>query len=95
MLEDSAAAEAQWIRRREADLEALHDLTHGGRLHVLGRVRAGTIEPNYAEQDVEWLLVSSIEIQLRSGLELFDLMGDVAAAEDLAAFSERFDRAPL
>lgn len=36
---------------------------------------AEAIEPNYAEQDVDSLLGIAMEVQIRSGLELFDLMG--------------------
>ena len=91
----SATAEAEWLEQMEKQLSAFHDLTHGGRLHVLGRVDGDTIEPNYAEQDVESLLGISIEVELRSGLALFELMGDATAMEGLAVFSERLDRRPL
>ena len=95
VLEDRAAAEAVWVKRMAEGIEVFNDLTHGGRLHVLGRVGSETIAPNYAEQDVDSLLGIAIEVQIRSGLELFHLMGNGDAIEELAVFSERFGRRPL
>lgn len=34
VLEKRAPAEAEWVKRVSEGIEALHDLTHGGRLHV-------------------------------------------------------------
>ena len=95
VLEDRATAEAVWVKQVAKGIEAFHDLTHGGRLHVLGRVGSETIAPNYAEQDVDSLLGIVIEVQIRSGLELFELTGNGDAIEEFAVFSKRFDRRPL
>ena len=94
-MKGQAVAEGEWLAHMEALISDFHDLTHGGKLHVQGRVREVVIEPNYAEQTVESLLRTSIEVQLRSGLALLELIGDATAMENLAAFAERLGRRPL
>ena len=94
-LEEAAAEESKWVKLVTQELEALHDLAHGGRLHVLGRVGADTIEPNYAAQDVMSLVGIAIEIQIRAGAELLEMNGDEAGMEELAEIVRRLDRRPI
>lgn len=93
-LASQVPAEAKWVERIAEGLDALHDLAHGGRLHVLGRVGTSAVEPKYPEEDVKSLVGMGIEVQIRSGAELIGLMGDETAMEELANHSMRFDRDP-
>ena len=94
-LEEAAPEVSKWLKLVMVGVEALHDLAHGGRLHVLGRVGADTIEPNYAAEDVMSLVGIAIEIQIRSGAELLEMNGDEAGMEELAEIASRFDRHPI
>ncbi len=91
-LDEVAPSESKWLKRVAEGMEALHDLAHGGRLHVLGRVGADTIEPNYAVQDVMSLIGLAIEIQIRAGAELLEMNGDEAGMEELAEICGGLDR---
>ena len=94
-LEEVAPDESKWVRVVTRGLEALHDLAHGGRLHVLGRAGTHAIEPNYAGQDVMSLIGMVMEVQIRAGAELLELNGDEAGMEELGKIVDRLDRRPI
>ena len=87
-VEERAPEEAPWVRSiMEANREDLHDLTHGGYLHVAGRRTHSSIEPRYSPQMLQWLLATVvIEIYIRCGLALFEWMGDANACAELDAW---------
>ena len=97
-VEERAPEEAPWIRSiMEANRKDLHDLTHGGYLHVAGRQTPSTIEPRYSPRRLQWLLAAVTEIYIRCGLALFEWMVDANACAELDAWltEKDVDRPPV
>ena len=73
-----------WIHATaEKNLLSFHDLTHGGSEHVKRRIRDGSIEPSYPEQELESLIELGNEIRIRIGVELLSLLNDEEGLEKL------------
>ena len=83
-LKNRAPDQSAWVLQMTERLNPFHDLAHGGRLHVLARVGADSIEPNYPVGQLEALVAIGIEVLIRTGVELLALMGDEGAMEELA-----------
>ena len=96
VLEDHGLEQSAWVQKVARESKELNDLVHGGRLHLRGRIGADVIEPQYPVQQLEWLVTQGIEVRIRIGRELLDLMGDEQELEELQAYLDaRFDRPPL
>ena len=85
----------EWAAAEVRQLPALHDLAHGGRLHVFGRNTSRTIEPRYDDRDLVTLVDFGIELRIRVGVELLTLLDDEGAMEGLMEMARRFDRRPV
>lgn len=85
----------EWTTAQARQLPALHDLAHGGRLHVLGHNTSKTIEPRYDGRDLVTLVDLGIELRIRVGVELLTLLDDERAMEELMEMAGRFDRRPV
>lgn len=73
-----------WIHaNKTANMNAFHDLTHGGSEHVKRRITSTAIEPSYPEQELEGLMKFGIEVRIRIGAELLSLIGNEVAIEEL------------
>ena len=73
-----------WIHAiSEKNLRNFHDLTHGGHHHVLRRITADSMEPNYPEKELETLIEFANEIRIRIGCETLLLLNDEDAIQDL------------
>jgi hypothetical protein len=76
-----------WIHANsEKNLVALHDLTHGGSVHVKRRINEGSVEPRYPEEELRSLVNLGNEIRVRIGAELLTRLND---EEGLKNLSER------
>ena len=85
--------QSAWISSFNQQSRELNDLVHGGNLHLRARIGDGVIQPDYPAGRIRWLIAEGIEVQIRVACEFFDLMCDVQAMEDLAAYLKRnFDR---
>ena len=94
-LDESAPDESEWISFVMQGLDELHDLTHSGKPHVLNRITESTVQPNYSEQDVETLLGYAIEVQIRAGCLLVEVLNDPELMEELEAYLDRLNRPKL
>ena len=75
-----------WIHaNKKVNWTAFNDLTHGGSEHVRRRSTEELVEPNYPEQELEALVRFGTEVRLRVGSDLFNLIGDDIAKEQLNA----------
>ena len=93
LLEDRGLKQSRWVRKVVAEATELNDLVHGGGLHLQGRIGAEAIEPRYPAQYLDWLVSQGIEIRIRIGCELFDLMRDEQGLADLQLYvNAHFDR---
>ena len=77
---------------RRADL---NDLVHAGGHHLGGHIGDESIEPHYPDRHVKWLIVQGIEVRIRVGCELFELMGDEQGIGDLEAYVDSHFVRPL
>lgn len=86
LLEKQELEQSKWVRTVVAEGAELNDLVHGGGLHLRGRIGAESIEPRYPTGHVEWLIAQGIEVRIRVGCELFELMRDEQGLRDLNAY---------
>jgi hypothetical protein len=78
------AAGGAWIHaNKNANWSSFNDLTHGGSEHVKRRCTQEAVEANYPESELVALVQFGIEIRIRIGAELFILMDDEMAMEQL------------
>lgn len=90
-----AESGGEWIQAIKAtNMNAFHDLTHGGNEHVKRRITAGGIEPGYPEQELEAFTKLGIEVRIRIGAELLSLMGNEVAIEELSRRASVFRTSP-
>ena len=96
LLEDHGLEQSKWVRTVVAEAAELNDLAHGGGLHLRGRIGAEVIEPRYPVRHLKWLIAWGIEVRIRIGCELFDLMGDGQGLGELQAYvNAHFVRPPI
>jgi hypothetical protein len=73
-----------WIHANaNTNWRSFNDLTHGGSEHVRRRNTQDAVEPNYPESELEALVRFGIEVRIRIGVEIFSLMNDENAMEQL------------
>ena len=96
LLEARELEQSKWVRTVVAEGADLNDLVHGGGLHLRGRIGAESIEPRYPIGHVEWLIAQGIEVRIRVGCELFELMAHEEGLRDLKAYVDsHFVRPPI
>lgn len=95
VLKEKAPEVGEWAAAEARQLPALHDLAHGGRIHVFGRNTSKMIEPRYDGRDLVTLVDLGIELGIRVGIELLTLLHDGVAMKQLMEMAARFDRRPI
>ncbi len=94
-LNDHAPDESAWVSFVITGLDALHDLTHGGRLQILNRITESSIEPYYSDEDIATLLCYAIEGQIRSACLLIEVLNDSDLMEEFRRYLSGLERPPL
>ncbi len=94
-LKETAHEVGRWVSAQAQQIPALNDLAHGGRLHVLGHNASRTIEPGYDGRDLETLVRLGIELRIRIAAEMFALLADEGAMDELQEIAGRLDRRPV
>ena len=95
-IDNQAKPHADWIRETErANMRHFHDFTHGGIQHVRRRITEDSVEPNYPEQESEYLVGLGVEVSIRVGVEIFSLMNDRVGIMQLYERTQVFPREPL
>lgn len=80
-----------WIHEIAAsNRKAFHDLTHGGAEHLLRRITANSIEPNYPEEELVRLMHIQIEIQIAIGVNLLASSNNLEALEILESMAKHY-----
>ena len=80
---DKAKLHVDWIRANSANMDVLHDFTHGGIQQVLRRIDNKVVEPRYPARELESLVGFGIEVYIRVGCEMFSLMNDTDSKRQL------------
>ena len=92
---DGDTSGGAWIdANKNANWNAFNDLTHGGSEHVKRRCTLKAVEPNYPETGLIALVQFGIEVRIRIGAALLDLMNDEIAMEQLNEKAKNLRIAP-
>ena len=95
-IDNKAKPHADWIRETEkANMRYFHDFTHGGIQHVRRRITENSVEPNYPEQELQYLVGLGVEVSIRVGVEIFSLINDRVGIMQLYEQAQVFPRQPL
>lgn len=84
-----------WVELAISEIKVLHDLTHGGALHVKGRLTESAVEPNYQRAQLDALLERVIEVRIRIACEQFALLGDEHSIKSMNNLVSSFNRKPI
>tara|TARA_R110002072_G_scaffold20841_7_gene75245 strand:+ start:2659 stop:3255 length:597 start_codon:yes stop_codon:yes gene_type:complete len=81
---DAPETGGYWITEMtKLNIEAFHDLTHGGMEHVIRRMKDDSIEPNYAVSEIEQLLRVRNQYCINGVVYLLQLVGNEKALSEL------------
>ena len=95
-IDNKAKPQADWIRKTEGtNMRHFHDFTHGGIQHVRRRITENSVEPNYQERELEYLVGLGVEVSIRVGVEIFSLMNYRVGIMQLYEKAQVFPRKPL
>lgn len=90
-IENDEQSGGAWIHANaNANLNAFHDLTHGGAQHVRRRSKGNSVEPNYPVRELKSLICFGNEIRIRIGVELLSALNDKVAITQLHARAQGF-----
>jgi hypothetical protein len=90
-IENNVETDGAWIHaNKNHNLISFHDLTHGGSEHVRRRNMEDSVEPNYPEEELEFLVNFGIEVQIRIGAELLSQLKDEDGIEQLHEMAQSF-----
>ena len=93
---DCAPEHYDWIQDiRQGNLKIFHSFTHGGGTHVWRRHETGSVEANYPEWELRYLILFGVEVRIRIGALFFDLIKDYPACMELDSWAKKFERTPI
>ena len=96
-IEKGAPNHAIWIRSTQKNMNHFHDFTHAGIEHVLRRINEESVESNFPNNELVYLVQMGIEVRIRIGVEAFSptLLDDILAIKELHDRVQHFRREPL
>ena len=84
-----------WMKVTRVNIQTFHSFVHGGSEHVWRRIGENSLEPNYPERELKYLVGIAIEVCLRCGYELFSLWRDDRAMNDFMIEIQKLNRFPI
>ena len=94
-IDELDSTRSAWMKVTGVNMQAFHSFVHGGSEHVWRRISANSLEPNYPERELIYLVGIAIEVCVRCGYELFSLWGDDRAMNDFMIEIQKLDRFPI
>ena len=94
-IDELDSSRSAWMKVTRVNIFAFHSFVHGGSEHVWRRFGEKSLEPNYPERELIYLVGIAIEVCIRCGFELFSLWEDDRTMCEFMLEIEKLDRFPI